>query len=372
MTTVDRYEPMLSRERLLHPEEALEANPYLQMWRRGDYDLRWLDANVERVKATRSKRGLTVRDIAVGGYGDIPTYAPQRVMAGRGSIVADKMPDLGYDLNWKGDFWADNVMELYEEAKARQWNATTDIPWDDLASTPIPDELELAMSQLCTFLTQVEMVASDIPSKWMWRMNHAFIEAKMFLTTQCMDESRHSEVFRKRALVNGGGLVYSDPYVEEVLGAIIGAPSWHEASAALHLLGEGLVLDIFRAGEFIAPTDVDKKIFRMCMQDEARHVAYGTLHIKTALEEDPAKEREIDRSLDYLEQVVMNLIFSPTLIEPVVVLLAGGVESARETGYGLLQMFWSKIIEEYLHRCDRVGYARRSKTTLPLHLPDAA
>lgn len=372
MATTEGYRPVLERDRLASTEEVIASNPYLNMWRRGEFDLRWRDAQFEHAKAQISRRGLTMRDIAIGKYGEIPDHVPHRVMAGRGSVLADTMPDLGYDLNSKADFWAENVMELYEEAKVRQWNASTDIPWADLQQTPISTDLELAMSQMCTFLTQVEMVAADLPAKWMWRMNHAYVEAKMFLTTQCMDESRHAEVFRKRALVNGGGLIYADPYVEEVLGTIIGAPSWHEASAALHLLGEGLVLDIFRAGEFIAPTDVDKKIFRMCMQDEARHVAYGTLHIKTLLEEDPAREKELDRSLDYLERVVINLIFSPTLIEPVVILLAGGIENARETGYSLLQMFWRKVVDEYLHRCDRVGYGRRAKTTLPLELPEVA
>ena len=28
----------------------------------------------------------------------------------------------------------------------------------------------------------------------------------MFLATQAMDEARHTDVFRKRALANGGGL----------------------------------------------------------------------------------------------------------------------------------------------------------------------
>ena len=65
------------------------------------------------------------------------------------------------------------------------------------------------MCQVCTTLTEVEMIAADLPAKWMWRMNHDFIEAKMFLCTQIMDEARHAEVFRKRALANGGGLLMS-------------------------------------------------------------------------------------------------------------------------------------------------------------------
>ena len=38
-----------------------------------------------------------------------------------------------------------------------------------------------------TFLTEVEFIAADAPTRW-------------------MDEARHTDVFRKRALANGGGL----------------------------------------------------------------------------------------------------------------------------------------------------------------------
>ncbi len=97
--------------------------------------------------------------------------------------------------------------ELYEEAVARQWSATRDIPWGELRE--LADDVEHAICQLCTTLSEVEMIASDLPAKWMWRMNHDFVEVKMFLCTQIMDEARHTEVFRKRALANGGGLLKS-------------------------------------------------------------------------------------------------------------------------------------------------------------------
>lgn len=114
---------------------------------------------------------------------------------------------VGYVLNDKSDVWSANVSTLYEEAVARQWSATRDIPWNELEE--LAPEIEHAMCQLCTTLSEIEMIASDLPAKWMWRMNHEFLEAKMFLCTQIMDEARHCEVFRKRALVNEGGLLES-------------------------------------------------------------------------------------------------------------------------------------------------------------------
>ena len=158
---------------------------------------------------------------------------------------------MGYTINDRAEVWSDNVLDLYEEAVSRQWSATRDIPWGDLA--PLDPDVEHAMCQLATVLSEVEMVAADFPAKWLWRINHDFVEAKMFLCTQVMDEARHTEVFRKRALANGGGLGRATAVVERFLQLILDAESYDEGSALMHLLGEGIVLSLFRAGAALAP-----------------------------------------------------------------------------------------------------------------------
>jgi hypothetical protein len=171
--------------------------------------------------------------------------------------------------------WSDNLLDLYEEAVSRQWSATRDIPWGDLPE--LDPDIEHAMCQLATVLSEVEMVASDFPAKWLWRINHDYVEAKMLHCTQVMDEARHTEVFRKRALANGGGLGRASAVVERFLQLILDAQSCDEGSALMHLLGEGIVLSLFRAGEAIAPSPVEQQVFRLCMQDEARHEACGSI-----------------------------------------------------------------------------------------------
>jgi hypothetical protein len=104
---------------------------------------------------------------------------------------------------------------LYEEAVARQWSSTRDIPWHTLQ--PLPKDIEHAMCQLCTFFTEVEFIAGDVPGWWLSQINSAYHETKLFMATQIMDEARHLEVFRKRALANGGGLGKCPPEVEEGL-----------------------------------------------------------------------------------------------------------------------------------------------------------
>jgi len=311
-------------------------------------------------------RGLTMMDIAVGSYGEVPEHPEHRSMAPRGADVDPDTPDMGYILNSKSDVWAVNVRELYEEAVARQWSATRDIPWSELDE--LPTELEHAICQVCTSLTEVEMIAADLPAKWMWRMNHDFIEAKMFLCTQIMDEARHAEVFRKRALANGGGLLKSRSGPASLLRAIIEAKTYTQATALLHLLGEGFILDLFRQGELIAPGPVEKKMFRMAMQDEARHVAYGTMHIRYAVEQDPDVAEEIHEALDVGEAALFELGTSPDLGTALAMLLAGGPDQIEEQGFAMQGDLLRKQCTSYLSRCERAGIPRLDRTTLPLDL----
>ncbi|MBV6508417.1 MAG: hypothetical protein JJLCMIEE_01478 [Acidimicrobiales bacterium] len=345
---------------------------YATRLRQGHLDLEWLHTWNHEVgeEITPSPVGLTMRDIAVGRYGEIPDEAPMRTMAPRGGEREAVMPDMGYRLNHKAEVWADNVMELYEEAVSRQWSATRDIAWGEIPD--LDPDIEHALCQVCTVLSEVEMIASDFPAKWMWQINHDYVETKMFLATQIMDESRHTEVFRKRALAKGAGLGRSKAATEEFLKLILDADTYSEGSALMHLLGEGIVLSLFRAGELISPSHVEKKIFRLCMQDEARHVAYGTMHLRYALANDPDKADEYHEYLDKGETILAALFTIPEVVEPLMILAAGGEEQAAVLGSQASEMLRDRVIEEYLQRCDRAGIDRRSRIQLPSFNGDAA
>ena len=95
---------------------------------------------------------------------------------------------------------------------------------------PLPDDIERAMCQLCTFLTEVEFIAGDTPAQWLGTINSEHHEVKLFLLSQIMDEARHLDVFRKRAFANGGGLLSSLP--QDGLRVIIEAKDFTEMSAS--------------------------------------------------------------------------------------------------------------------------------------------
>ena len=321
------------------------------------------------IKATPSKKGLTLDDINIGSYGEVPDHAdPRHSMAPRGCDIQGEVPDLGYTLTEKWQVWADNVTSLYEEAVARQWSATRDIPWDTLE--PLPDEIERAVCTMCTLLTEVEMIATDFPSLWINKISQDYHEVKMFLCTQAMDEARHLEVFRKRALANGGGLTRASVASEWQLRNILDAETYTAGSAVMHLFAEGFVLDIFRGGEALAQNPCEKAIYRRCMQDEARHVAYGCSHLKYVMEHHPQVAPLIHDALDVAEEIQLEAFREPDFNEAQAVLMVGGADrkSLRE-GLARMREGWKMTRGSYLRRCDVAGFDRRSKTKLPEEAP---
>jgi hypothetical protein len=333
--------------------------------RKGNLDLGWMKAGTEQVKvnAESPRRGLTFLDCNRGSYGyDALPEVPRgpRGAAPRGaSYEVDAQADLSPELNRKSDVWAYKVASFYEEAMSRQWDATTYIPWADLEKYERPEEVEIAFAQLCTFFTEVEMIATDLPAKWMWRMNNQFHEVKHFIASQAIDEARHAEVFRKRVLAGGVGMMQALPQAEHSLKAILDGDSYSEASAFMHLLAEGNVLTMFRFSEYISPTPVDKRIFQLVMQDEARHVSYGMQHLKWIIDHTPERKEQLHIALDEAETFSISQ-FDSALFEAMIVLAGKGTKPAQiKRGIEIVGTLQVRQIEEYFGRLRRAGFEER-------------
>ena len=206
-------------------------------------DLGWIDRQGEwGVKASADgAKGLTLNDTQIGSYGDPPEESDNMTGKPRGAAARPNAYRIGgYQVRTKSDIWLTNASMLYEEALQRQWSSATDIPWQ--AIKPLPDDIERAQCQLATFLTEVEFVAADIPGRWVASTTPDYFEPRMFLITQIMDESRHLDVFRKRALANGGGLMQRPDInvtTSGVVGSIDLSRDFTEMSSRLHISGGG-------------------------------------------------------------------------------------------------------------------------------------
>jgi hypothetical protein len=342
--------------------------------RKGNLDFTWLDQTRERVEVRPKdpRRGLEVSDCEVGPYAIDSTpeiVRENRGLAPRGAILpTGYQPDLGPSLNKRTDVWAYKVQRYWEEAMSRQWNVTTDVPWRDLDRYEIPDDQEIAFCQLCTLLSEVEMIATDLPAKWSHHMNSYFQEVKAFIASQCMDEARHNEVFRKRALANGVGLLRASVRGEHALKGILEADSYSEGSVFLHVLGEGFVLTLFRFSEFISPSPVEQRMFQLVMQDEARHVSYGLQHLKYLMDNCPEIRPQINTFLDEAEKHLSGL-FNPDQLEAMIVLGGKGTTPEKlRRGIEVVGAFQGKQLEEYFHRCERAGLPERRERSPLLEL----
>ena len=347
----------------------LEDKDFVDKWlytmRTGELDLSWMNANTEKVKPHEAnpRRGLTYRDLDIGSYGF--TNVPEKVRtnrsyAPRGAEITDGLPDAQPWVSRKSEVWAFNTESYYEEAVTRQWNVTTDIPWERLEGVELPETTGKALSQLMTFLTDVEMIATDTPAMWLPRLNPDFVEVKAFIASQAMDEARHTEAFRKRALTTGWGLMKASPMNEMALKHLRDADSFSEMSVALHLVAEGNVLTLFRFSEFLSPTDVDKRIFRLVMQDEARHVGYGMQHFKYVLENFPEKRDVVHAHLDEAENISFAGAAATELTESFIILAGGGLKRENiEEGIKVTTRFNLKQMEEHFERLEKCGMPER-------------
>ena len=333
-----------------------------------DLDLSWLDqpAAQRGLRVAPGKRGITLEDIATESYGNIPMTTNNQSGRMRGAAPRGDAQQMQTHWNTRTASWSESAMLLYEEAVQRQWSSATDVPWAELPE--LPYEMELAMSQLCTFLTQVEFIAGDVPGKYAPNISGEYFEIALFLASQIVDEARHLDVFRKRALANGIGLLKAGP------GAIglLTAQDFTEVASTLHLVGEGFVQSMFRMGEMFAQSEVDKRMFRLAAQDESRHVAFGVMHMKYVMETQPERRDEIHTYLDRMEgnlgagSTQAGLTGGGETGEALAILLGGGTtETQLREGYMKLLAIRKRQVNEYMHRLDVVGLGDRRQRMNP-------
>jgi len=159
-----------------------------------------------------------------------------------------------------------------------------------------------------------------------------------------MDEARHLDVFRKRALANGGGLLQGGAG-----SGALGIGDFIELISILHVTGEGNVQSIFRMGELIGNNEVEKRMFRLSAQDESRHVAFGVMHVKHMLETQPWRHDEVRSYFESRRSPQSGLAVDDTTSEALAILFGKGKKNIDE-GYMLLLAARSKQFREITQR----------------------
>ncbi|MDZ4278355.1 MAG: hypothetical protein U1B78_04370, partial [Dehalococcoidia bacterium] len=265
-------------------------------------DLAWMKVPTEwGTRAKPTKKGLTIEAINVGKYGDIPDIWDYQTEMPRGAIPISGVEGMGYSVYQKQELWADNAAALYEEAIQRRWRPATDIPWDSIE--PLPDDVERAICQICTHLSEKAQVEADILSKWEPELSYGYHEVKLYLATTIFEGARHAEVFRKRALSNGGGLGLQS--TGWGFRSITDARNFTEMITVQMVLQDSFTLVQYQYGEAFARNPAEAMIFRLAMQDKARHIAYGIAHLRYVLLHRDDRRAELERYLDKGEAMLV-------------------------------------------------------------------
>ena len=327
-------------------------------------DLSWMKVPTEwGVRVRPGKKGLTVEMLNVGTYADIPDFWPHQTEMPRGAFPYPGVPAMGYSIYEKAELWADNAADLYEEAIQRRWRASTDIPWETMEE--LPEEIEKAMCQLSTVICEKALLAGDIVGKWLPEMSYGYHEVKLYMSCVAFDDARQFDVFRKRAMSNGGGMGIQSPgYFHR---AIIDARAWTEASVVLHILSNSHLLGLYQIGAAVAHNEAESKMFHLSMQDVARQLAYGVDHLRYFLAKHHDRRPVVHNYLNKAEAVfVYEEEQDSPLREALIILLGGGLEKEQiQVGIERLEAFNRRWVGEYIGRLEAATLPGRAEKLSP-------
>ncbi|MFM2076668.1 MAG: hypothetical protein RJA49_558 [Actinomycetota bacterium] len=211
------------------------------------------------------------------------------------------------------------LRKLYEKAKVGQWNATTDLDWSiDVDPEKIAiEERELIGVGLDTARLIGTPVEKWGDKEWLefnmegknWSLSQfmhgeqgalictakivetvPWYDAKLYASTQVVDEARHVEVFARYLEEKLGGQYQINIHLRMLLDDIINDSRWDMTYLGMQVMVEGLALAAFGFQHELTTEPLLKKLLRYVMSDEARHVAFGVLSLKECYEQMTDKE----------------------------------------------------------------------------------
>ncbi len=213
------------------------------------------------------------------------------------------------------------MTRLYEAAKTSQWNASTDLDWSTAVDPEDPDhelipDAWMPPSRLPLWgrltpkerTTQKHAVFSWLLSQFLHGEQGAlfaaaqvteavpWLDAKLYGSTQVVDEGRHVEVFHTYLTKKLEKLYVVDDNLYVVVDAILTDARWDMKFLGMQLMIEGLALGAFGAMRHASREPLVRELLKYVISDEARHVHYGVLalssYYKDALAPNDRVERE--------------------------------------------------------------------------------
>jgi TusA-related sulfurtransferase len=296
---------------------------------------------------------------------------PASGFAPRGAVVEPGGPRYPFNLNTRDQVAPREIASLYDQAVNTQWNANTDVPWEKVKELPLP--LSMALVQVLTFLAENELSALYLPSRFISRVHPAYAEVAMFLATQLNDESRHIDVFLKRARLCGHGLGISSVTTSRSLLSLLQTDDFTEASFLLSVLGEGTFLDLLGFIEQHAPDEATRKLTHLAKTDESRHVHFGLAHVRHGLANDPRLYERLESAVRRRAATLHDVDnVPPPLQDALTILAAGGTEPRKVAeGHERFRSLLETMHSSRIKRLEHAGFTTAQAETISLlHTPN--
>jgi hypothetical protein len=216
--------------------------------------------------------------------------------------------------SWEYDSGRQQLLDLYQRGKDKQWDATKRIDWDqpvnpqrvmETGEELVPiygsrqwekldqaerDELSHHLSSwLFSQFLHGEQGALTVAARIVESVPD--MDSKFYAATQVMDEARHVELFN-RFIKDKVGLYYPvNDHLAKLLADALGDSRWDLPYLGMQVLIEGLALAAFGVHRDITGNPLVRQLLAYVMQDEARHVAFGRLALRDYYAELTAAER---------------------------------------------------------------------------------
>ena len=227
--------------------------------------------------------------------------------------------DATFDWTYRRAF--PELSRLYEAAKASQWNGAVDLDWTrDVdprnPEAPLVPESFLPFARLDPYrkatpaqrAEQSHALVAWLLSQFLHGEQGAlfaaaqvsaavpWLDAKLYGSTQVVDEGRHVEVFHGYLTRKLGKLYSIDENLYVVMDALMTDARWDMKFLGMQILIEGLALGAFGMLRRLTGEPLLRDLLRLVIADEARHVHFGVLaleeHYKCELPERDRRERE--------------------------------------------------------------------------------
>lgn len=216
---------------------------------------------------------------------------------------------------------------LYETAKKNQWNGSTAIDWSRAIGREGPILNVAAAFQGTTFfprLTEEERKEVEIKVS-AWRLSQFLhgeqgallvasqlvnpmpeLDAKLYASTQVVDEGRHVEVFER--YVKKLHKIYPvDPLLKSVLDEILTTNLWELKLLGMQMIVEGLAIAAFNLMRRQTQDPTLAQLLDYVLQDEGRHVNFGYFALRRSI---PALEPSTREHLEDFTFKVCDLMYA--------------------------------------------------------------